>query len=106
MNQASAPEAVPPVGPWTGHAWDPGSGTRSWVTVACTRCHARLWDEPLGMTVTFPTIDRAREELPAHGWAVTTPPGGAEMVLCPACSARLALSPQSARTTPEMRPAS
>jgi hypothetical protein len=54
---ASVPVAVPLGGPWTRHTWDTGSGTREWVTAACSRCRAVPWDEPLGMTVTFPTID-------------------------------------------------
>jgi hypothetical protein len=40
------------------------------------------------MTVTFPSIEQARQELPGWGWALSTPRGGAEQLLCPGCAAR------------------
>lgn len=58
------------------------------VTAACTRCGTALWDEPLGMTVTFTSIEQARQELPAWGWTVSAPGDGVEQVLCPGCAAR------------------
>lgn len=83
-----APVAVPLGGPWTGHTRDTGGVTRSWVTVACSRCHARLWDEPLGMTIPFDSTDHAREELPGFRWALVTLPGDRELALCPPCAGR------------------
>lgn len=92
MNEAStrsyAPVSVPLGGPWTPHTREPGGGTRSWVTAACTGCGAAPWDEPLGMIVTFVGIEQARQELPGLAWAVSSPHGGAEQVLCPECAAR------------------
>lgn len=87
-NRVPVPVAVPLGGPWTRRAWEPGSGTREWVTAACSRCRAVPWDESLGMIVTFASIEQAREELPRDlGWPVVTMPGGAGPVLCPRCAA-------------------
>jgi len=87
-NRAPGPLAVPPGGPWALRTRETGDGTRSLVTATCTRCGAVPWDEPLGMTVTFPSIEQARQELPGWGWALSTPRGGAEQLLCPGCAAR------------------
>ena len=64
-------------------------GTRTCVTVACTRCGDIPWDEALGMTASYPSTEHARRELPRDwGWQVTSQPGKAEQVLCPGCAAR------------------
>jgi hypothetical protein len=47
------------------------------------------------MSITFVSIEQAREELPGFGWAVTTRPGGAEQALCPGCAARIVPWPQA-----------
>lgn len=75
------------IGPWTIRTRHTPDGIRTRVTAACTRCGAVPCDEPLGMYASFPTIERARVELPRDwDWHVTTPPGGTEQVLCPRCA--------------------
>ena len=84
--RGAVPLPVPPGGPWTLRTGGPGGGGPQ-VTAACTGCGAAPWDEPLGMTVTFTSIEAARQELPGLGWAVSAPRGGTEQVLCPQCTA-------------------
>jgi hypothetical protein len=91
--RAPVPLPAPPGSPWTLRTREPGGGT-SRVTAACTRCGAAVWDEPLGMTVTFTSIEAARQELPGLGWAVSAPRGGTELVLCPGCAARIVPCPR------------
>jgi hypothetical protein len=81
-------------GPWTLRTRGTGTLARSWVTAACTGCGDVLWDEDLGMTVAFASVEQAREDLPRDwGWCAVTLPGGPEHVLCPRCAALLAASP-------------
>lgn len=86
MNEAGtrgrAPLATPPGSPWSLPAREAG-GSRSQVAAVCTRCGAVPWDEPLGMTVTFTSIEQARQELPAWGWTVSASGDGVEQVALP-----------------------
>ena len=81
--------AVPLGGPWARRTWEPGSGTREWVTAACSRCRAVPWDESLGMTVTFASTEQAREEL-TRDWGWTCAPRSNwpedDELLCPTCA--------------------
>jgi hypothetical protein len=87
-SRAPVPLPVPPGGPWTLRTREADGGARPQVTPVCTGCGTAVWDEPLGMIVTFASTEQARQELPGLGWAVRASRGGAEQVLCPECAAR------------------
>jgi len=88
-NRAPVSVAVPLGGPWARRTWEPGSGTREWVTAACSRCRAVPWDESLGMTVTFASTEQACEEL-TRDWGWTCVPRSNwpedDELLCPTCA--------------------
>jgi hypothetical protein len=70
--------------------WTTDADTKTWITAACTRCKALLWDDELsdyalGMLVQFATVEQARQELPDWGWAMTAQPDGTERVTCRRC---------------------
>lgn len=88
-NRAPVSVAVPLGGRWARRTWEPGSGTREWVTAACSRCRAVPWDESLGMAVTFANTEQAREEL-TRDWGWTCAPRSNwpedDELLCPTCA--------------------
>lgn len=80
---------MPLGGPWARRTWEPGSGTREWVTAACSPVPGVPWDESLGMTVTFASTEQAGEEL-TRDWGWTCAPRSNwpedDELLCPTCA--------------------